>query len=226
MVEFGCGKSDLCTRLGMGLLEGGGSDPLFEMCHFYRIDLPGNVAPLLPINSSMTVNNQAMDLTTFTSVQDIEGLNDALPTLFLFECVLMYLPPGVPETILTSCRRDVKENYVAIYDPIVEGKRGGKKFGEMMVQNLGRVGIAKGDLMKYCNEGAFEELLRVTAGDEGTPASPADRNKLVSGWRGTMDDAWKGFVGKEGRNKCKEVERLDEVEEFTMIMDRYFFVYV
>ena len=71
-------------------------------------------------------------------------------------------------------------------------------------------------------------LLAGTAGATATTANPEDRDSFKRGWRGTMKEAWdcEGIVGKRGREKCEKLEMLDEVEEFYMIMDRYYFVYI
>ena len=74
----------------------------------------------------------------------------SIPTLFIFECVLMYLPHDTSCELLRYIATSPTTDHnafvnVVIYDPIPSNDR----FGELMIHNLQKVGIVGGGRKQY-----------------------------------------------------------------------------
>lgn len=136
------------------------------------------------------------------------SLDPQRPTLFLLECVFMYMPNESTQFLLAHLAK--KESaWIAIYEPIL----GSDAFGNMMEQNLVQAQVASDDcclLQTRTLEAQLEKL--VQAGFEA---------------RAVGCDMWSAYdsiVTPQQRQLANRAEFLDEVEEWMLIMRHYCFV--
>ena len=132
------------------------------------------------------------------------------PTLFLFECVLMYMPDDASRALLQCLTQqpNLPQSYVCCYEPIL----GSDSFGKMMEQNLVHAGV-----------GQLDSCLRRTRTLE------AHLDKLIRcGFSHAvgcdMAQAYESVVTQAQRTQANRCEFLDELEEWLMIMRHYCFV--
>ncbi len=166
-----------------------------------------------------------------------------MPALFVLECFLMYLPETLawdllrciaasPASALSSSSLS-SPSFVAvgIYDPIP----GHDRFGQLMIENLKRAGIAGGggggsgdgrkeDDDKHGHDNRQERLLSL----EGTRTLTDQLARLV--WTCGFDvtlccdmvDAYDhGVVCPEDWERAMRCKALDELEEFALLMRHY-----
>lgn len=69
------------------------------------------------------------------------GFQASYPTLFVFECCLMYLPEATTKGLIKGLPQLCSDAYLCMYEPIL----GMDPFGRMMEENLTRAGVADGD---------------------------------------------------------------------------------
>jgi len=219
IVEVGAGCSTLCERIHSNELEINDEKSYkVNNLHFFRVDYEAVVFKRHP----KFAENLSLDLNTCGSVDFIHYLsqqtstfNKNTKTLFVFECVLMYLSPGIPEAIMKSINSSVKYYSLAIYDPIVKPFENTQKkdhFSDVMIRNLESAGISRTTLLKYEKLGSFDTLLP---------------RGCVKVFFGDMLEFWNSsIVGVKHRAKCNSVEMLDEVEEFDLIMKHYAFLFL
>jgi O-methyltransferase involved in polyketide biosynthesis len=131
------------------------------------------------------------------------------PTLFVVECVQMYLPePSVPvllRGLYQMCRHNA---YVCMYEPIL----GADPFGTVMETNLIGMGVVNQQsclLQSRTLETHMQKL--VAAGF--TNARGCD-----------MWSAYQTVVTADERKRANASEFLDEIEEWMLIMQHYCFI--
>eukprot|EP00980_Cylindrotheca_fusiformis_P003276 scaffold738_cov124-Cylindrotheca_fusiformis.AAC.15 len=136
------------------------------------------------------------------------GLDYALPTLFLMECVLMYIPDTASRRLITALSKATERVWMVCYEPIL----GNDPFGKMMQQNLTQAGVATPE---SC-------LLRVRT-------LQAQLEKLIESnfSRAVGCDMWSAYqtvLTQAQRQQANKCEFLDEMEEWILIMQHYCFV--
>ena len=134
------------------------------------------------------------------------GCNPQTPTLFILECVLMYLPETDSQTLLRSITETYQEAYLCLYEPIL----GKDAFGNVMEANLSRAGLATPDSSLRQTRTLQDQLSKVVQ---------------KAGWaQATACDLWHAYdtvVTAAQRQRGNRAEFLDEWEEFTLIMQHY-----
>lgn len=143
------------------------------------------------------------------------ALDTKLPTLYLLECVLMYLPNDASHTLLHALNGSADHVWVACYEPILQND----PFGTMMQQNLVKARVAQPD----------SSLLQTrTLSDQLTKLISSATNDGQKGFRmATGCDMWSAYetiVTNDQRQRANQCEFLDEVEEWMLIMRHYAFV--
>jgi hypothetical protein len=162
------------------------------------------------------------------------GYDESSPTLFVLECVLMYLPePSVSDLLSriaaspTSSTSRSSFVAVAIYDPIP----GHDRFGQLMIENLKRAGVLSSgsvgrrggdDKHKHDNQNPGLMSLEKTR----TLMDQLTRLVRTCGFDVSvgcdMVDAYDhGVILPEDRERAMRCEALDELEEFTLMMRHY-----
>lgn len=169
------------------------------------------------------------------SIFSHHGYVSSNPTLFVFECVMMYLPDVVSRDLLrfivnsanalTSSTATNPFVAVAIYDPIPCNDR----FGQVMLQNLQKRGILgnRNGRRNFANENSVDK-------NQDSPLSLEKSRTLLdqlakltqSGFDiavgcHMMDAFDHGIVSIEERRQSARCEMLDELEEFVLLMKHY-----
>ena len=152
----------------------------------------------------------------------------SIPTIFVMECVIMYLPDDASLNLLRylasngaeSNLRNQVDTFVAValYDPIPSNDR----FGQVMLNNLHKRGITGRQTLKdeERNEQLSLERTR-TLSDHLAKLSKSGFDIAVGCHM--MDAYDHGVVTIEDRRRAARIEMLDELEEFVLLMRHYCF---
>jgi len=172
--------------------------------------------------------------------------NRSIPTLFILECVIMYLPDVASRELLhyiaqsptsysstncdsTTSQEDAPFVAVVIYDPIPSNDR----FGQLMIDNLQKVGIGSNRASTQQrprrsnnndddNDDSHSQLSLVktrTLQDQLTKLAQCGFG-IATGC--DMMDAYNyGIISTNERQKAARCEMLDELEEFVLLMKHY-----
>eukprot|EP00946_MAST-07B_sp_MAST-7B-sp1_P004446 g4446.t1 len=132
------------------------------------------------------------------------GFNANLPTLFLSECVLIYLDVGHSDALIQWAASSVKGGGVFItYEQILPND----PFGAMMVRNIASRGCPLRSIDKY-------------------PSLSSLKSRYESlGWPDTvvrdMNDVYYNFLRKDEVKRIERLEIFDELEEWHLIQAHY-----
>ena len=165
-------------------------------CHLVEHDLRENPQKLLD-----------------TLIQKTGSFDAAAPTLFLFECVLMYMPDDASRSLLQCLAQSqssstIPQAYICCYEPIL----GSDSFGKMMERNLVQAGVGLPDSCLRTTR-TLEEQLDKLVRSGFSHAAGCD-----------MAQAYETVMTQAQRTKANQCEFLDELEEWLMIMRHYCFV--
>ncbi|KAJ2801760.1 carboxy methyl transferase for protein phosphatase 2A [Coemansia helicoidea] len=159
---------------------------------------------------SNTYNLVAGDLRRFEAevvpTLAARGLDTAAPTLFVSECVLVYLGAEDSDALIDWITWAVPNAGIVTYEQI----RPDDRFGQMMVANLRARGLELHGLHAYPTLDA------------------AARRFLERGWHAAraLDLAeYHERLRPEERARLSEIEILDEWEEFTLLAQHYAFAF-
>lgn len=232
IVVVGAGKDTSYFRFRDGSLMGMDSNNATMPCDWYDVDhslvieekarIIGDSEtlarqyPLMPTTHGFTstTNDQKYTLVGHDIREDPSALGKKLdldvnlPTLFLTECVLMYVPELDSKALLSSLSAAVENASVVCYEPIL----GSDAFGSMMQQNLLKVGVATEDscLVRTKTLQSQVEKLVETGFTKASGCS--------------MWSAYQSVVSAEQRQRANRSEFLDEMEEWVLIMQHYCFL--
>mmetsp|Transcript_9063 Transcript_9063/g.18713 ORF Transcript_9063/g.18713 Transcript_9063/m.18713 type:complete len:499 (+) Transcript_9063:124-1620(+) len=169
------------------------------------------------------------------SIFSHHGYDSSNPTLFVFECVMMYLPDVVSRDLLrfivesaNALASPTATNpfvAVAIYDPIPCNDR----FGQVMILNLQKRGILgnRHGRRNFTNENTLDVNKDSPLSLEKTRTLSDQLAKLIqSGFDiavgcHMMDAFDHGIVSIEERKRSTRCDMLDELEEFVLLMKHY-----
>ena len=171
--------------------------------------------------------------------------NRSIPTLFILECVIMYLPDVASRELFhyiaqsptshsssTHCDSTLQGGSfvaVVIYDPIPSNDR----FGQLMIDNLQKVGIGSNIATSQQrqrsnnnndddNDDSHSQLSLVktrTLQDQLTKLTQCGFD-IATGC--DMMDAYNyGIISTNERQRAARCEMLDELEEFVLLMKHY-----
>mmetsp|Transcript_2962 Transcript_2962/g.4249 ORF Transcript_2962/g.4249 Transcript_2962/m.4249 type:complete len:372 (-) Transcript_2962:34-1149(-) len=129
-----------------------------------------------------------------------------LPTLFVMECVQMYLPELSSHSLLRTLADACRDSVIAIYDPILLHD----PFGKVMQRNLARL----------CNEES-SLLQNKTLKDCMTKLKCCGFQRILAC---DMKSAYGMVVTADQRLQSNRCEMLDEYEEWNLIMRHYAFI--
>ena len=167
----------------------------------------------------------------------------SIPTLFILECVVMYLPDNSSRDLLRYIANSPKETEasssdeekpfvaVVIYDPIPSNDR----FGQLMIDNLQKVGIIGrggrtkgGQQQQRINSNNTEEEDNMPQLSlETTQTLSEQLTKLIEcgfdiATGCDMMAAYDhGVISLDDRRRASRCEMLDELEEFVLLMKHY-----
>ncbi|KAJ2779601.1 carboxy methyl transferase for protein phosphatase 2A [Coemansia javaensis] len=134
------------------------------------------------------------------------GLDPALPTLFVSECVLVYLEPAHSNAVLDWITRAVPNAGVVTYEQI----RPDDRFGRAMVDNLRARGLELHGLHAFPTLDSAAERFRARGWHAAQALDLAD-------YHGRLDPAERARLGA--------IELMDEWEEFTLLAQHYAFTF-
>ncbi|KAJ3331960.1 hypothetical protein HDU76_001688 [Blyttiomyces sp. JEL0837] len=132
------------------------------------------------------------------------GFSESLPTMYISECVLVYLPPESSKSILTWCANATRSSFFLTYEQIHPDDA----FGKVMIENLKLRNI-------------------YLPGLESTPTLDSHKSRYVecgfNGGTGAIDilDFYDRVLDHEERDRVAKLEIFDEVEEWRMFGKHY-----
>jgi tRNA wybutosine-synthesizing protein 4 len=136
------------------------------------------------------------------------GLDSGAPTLFISECVLMYLPDDAARSLVTCLSRIFLQACFCLYEPII----GNDAFGQMMEKNLTKAGVAQSDSCLVQTRALASYMAKMS------------QTGFVRSIGCDMNEAYATILSPEERGRASQCEFLDELEEFVLIMQHYCFV--
>lgn len=143
------------------------------------------------------------------------NFNLTAPTIFILECVFMYLSEDSSRRLLSAISDLCKLPLVVIYDPILQiSKHEPSPFGSMMHQHLKRAGVLPRE-----RPSSIETCVTVSLYQEKLFNCGFD---AVVGCN--MADAYESIVTENQRNHASSIEMLDELEEWILLMSHYCFI--
>lgn len=165
----------------------------------------------------------------------------AAPTLFVSECVLVYLPPEAGDEVLRDAFEILNngegggeggesgskngggaEGAVIVYDPC----RPATAFGRQMAANLRARGCELLGIAGATDpEGAAARLRRAgweSPGNGGDGDGEGGQGSAAASAAADLRAVWERLLSREARALASRVELLDELEEFNLIMEHYF----
>lgn len=145
------------------------------------------------------------DLTDTALFQQLLGehLDLSLPTLFISECVLVYVDPAASAKVLSTISSSFPVSFVVSYEQINPHDA----FGKQMVRNLQSRGCALLGLEAHPDLASQEARFR----RNGFPFVKAIDMKQV----------YYDVLAKQDRARVERLEIFDEFEEFFLIMQHY-----
>lgn len=144
------------------------------------------------------------DLRTVREALDAAGVCRAAPTVFISECVLVYMEPAASDALLALGAQEFRGPRAWVnYEPV----RPGDAFGEQMVANIAMRGSPLLGIAEYPSVAAQRTRFEDT-GFETVEAL-------------TMLEAMAEVLDDDERARLDRLERLDEFEEFRMMMEHY-----
>jgi O-methyltransferase involved in polyketide biosynthesis len=169
---------------------------------------------ILPTGSGFLVRNEGTNSTCFMVAHDLRqpGMLEQLHffdktahTLFVLECVQMYLPSDCSRSILNSISQQCSKVCVLLYDPIL----GSSPFGKVMEDHLNRARVTTSLSTMVKTRTVMQHLEFLLACGYGQ-AVGCD-----------MWSAYQTVVTSEQRQQANQCECLDEMEEWILIMRHY-----
>ncbi|KAF8820908.1 leucine carboxyl methyltransferase [Cardiosporidium cionae] len=135
------------------------------------------------------------------------GFDSTLPTLFVCECVLVYMAPTYSDKVIKWASSAVKAPSAFI---VYEQTNPTDPFGRTMVENLEARGCPLLGLHKY-----------------PTITSQIERYKQL-GWKNCiatdMNDMYDKFIDQTERQRIEKLEIFDELEEWRLIQAHYILI--
>jgi O-methyltransferase involved in polyketide biosynthesis len=146
------------------------------------------------------------------------NLDPTLPTLYIMECVSMYVPILASEKLLQAISVSADSTYFACYEPILDSNSSNSSnsssdpFGRVMEQNLVKIGVASPECCLLRTRTLKDQLEKLI--DCG----------FVRAVGCDMWSAYETIVTDAQRKRANQSEFLDEYEEWVLIMRHYCFV--
>jgi len=173
------------------------------------------------------------------------GYDKSIPTLFILECVVMYLPDDSSRDLLQYIANSPKETEasdeekpfvaVVVYDPIPSNDR----FGQLMIDNLQKVGIiGRGGRTKGgCHQQQHQRRSNSNNIDDedSMPQLSLETTQTLSDQLTKLTQCGfdiatgcdmmaaydHGVILLDDRRRASRCEMLDELEEFVLLMKHY-----
>jgi tRNA wybutosine-synthesizing protein 4 len=131
------------------------------------------------------------------------GFDSKLPTIFLSECVLIYMSPEDGSNIISWAAQTVPESIFCTYEQI----KPNDAFGKVMIRNLQARNIPLHSLMKYPSLNAQKKRY-LEAGFLWSEAR-------------TMIDVYENYLDVSQTVAANRLEQFDEYEEWNLVLSHY-----
>ena len=177
--------------------------------HGYRLDLGGDTnGNVGDAESSYSLIEHDLRESPQALLAKLD-LDVEVPTLFVLECVLMYLPDASSRDLLKVLSTATNDTVIACYEPIL----GSDPFGRVMERNLVKANVAVQDSSLLQTRTLDDQLSKVM--------SSGFSNKVVGC---DMWLAYETILSNDQRRRANKSEFLDELEEWMLIMKHYCFI--
>ncbi|CAM9902909.1 unnamed protein product [Scytosiphon promiscuus] len=207
VISLGAGKDSLYFRL-----MDGGTPPSGG---YFEVDFPAvstwkaeSVAKA-PMLSALVKDFYKLVATDLRDTAALEktlrtaGADFSAPTIFLAECVMVYMEPAESAALLQWCASNFSDSMFAAYEMTSPHDA----FGKMMTQNIQRMGCLLPGFKPYPTLSSQKERF------------------LNAGWdlarAADMLQVFQSFLNPVEVRRISKIEVLDEVEEWELIMRHY-----
>ncbi|PPQ68029.1 hypothetical protein CVT25_014490 [Psilocybe cyanescens] len=164
---------------------------------------------LLPADLRLSPSETIEPMLFSSSDQDHPAILDpSLPTLLLFECVLVYMAPESSSRLLDYFVKTFEKVHSGVLGCVVYEMFGlNDAFGRVMINNLKERHIALPGVEPYLTRESLSKRFLQT----GFTAAVAL----------TLDEIRKAYIDKEELERVSKVEFLDETEELDLVLAHY-----
>ena len=135
------------------------------------------------------------------------NIDTSIPTLFLSECVLIYLDPTFSDLIIEWISTTFKYSSMLTYEQINPFDN----FGNVMIQNLKQRGCPLLGIVKYPDLKSQEQRFK----NKGFSICTAV----------DMLNIYNNYLSKEDVKRTKKIEFFDEYEEWNIILQHYSLIF-
>jgi [phosphatase 2A protein]-leucine-carboxy methyltransferase len=194
--EHGCWKLQSSTHDDSNNNDATSTDGASSCCYMISHDLRQDPQTLL---DKLTNRNNEMDPHT--------------PTLFVMECVQMYLPEESSRSLLQALVQCCPDSCLCSYEPILQSD----PFGQVMEKNLSEAQVARPDSCLVRIRTLDQHLQRLTS----SSSSGVHLSLFAQATGCDMWSAYNSVMTAEQRRRANQCEFLDEVEEWMLIMRHY-----
>jgi O-methyltransferase involved in polyketide biosynthesis len=146
-----------------------------------------------------------------TQLMEKLSLERSLPTLFLMECVSMYIPVVASKLLLQELSQCTDKVFIACYEPILGKRTAPDPFGQMMERNLINAGVASQESCLLQTRTLSDQLQKLV------------ECGFVEAVGTDMWSAYETVLTETQRKRANQSEFLDEYEEWILIMQHYCF---
>jgi O-methyltransferase involved in polyketide biosynthesis len=189
--------------------RGGGEGGRDQKCNESITSMPVESCPP-PLDPYYLISYNLLH--SFQSLlQDMEqyyNFDRNVPTLFIMECLQMYLPEKNSREILQTMIGTCRYPFLAIFDPIIQND----PFGKVMAQNLAKARITDSS-MSLLQTRTLKEQVDKLSQCGFTNVTGCD-----------FYGAYEMVLTSEDRKRANRMEILDEIEEWILIMRHYCFL--
>ena len=153
-----------------------------------------------------------------TKLMEKLALDPTLPTLFIMECVSMYISIKSSESLLRTLSVSADITFIACYEPILNcnntnnNKSFSDPFGHVMERNFEKMGLTSPESCLLKNRTLQDQLKKLLNCD------------FVRAVGCDMSSAYETIVTDDQRKRANKSEFMDEYEEWILIMRHYCFV--
>lgn len=165
-------------------------------------DMTGLFHPTLcPYYALLSCDLREMDAVIETLLS--AGMDQSCPTLFVSECVLIYLDPVYSEALISWASSAFEHVGFVLYEQILPNDN----FGQMMLSNLEHRGCPLRSLTTFPS---------ITSQIERFRQKGYNRVECID-----MNEAYYHFIHPSDRTAIERLELFDEVEEFHLMQAHY-----
>ena len=173
--------------------------PEGEMAGLPQSDAPDS----LHSTSYHVIPADLRDLPHLTETLQKSGIDGTAPTLFLSECVLVYMKAQFSDALISWAGKNFNRGVFVTYEQILPNTQ----FGRVMIQNIERRGCPLHSIHKYPTLISLEQRYTSLGWSHCTALD--------------MNQVYYDFLPKEDVVRVQRIELFDELEEWHLIQGHY-----